>query len=102
MRLDPIQLRTLAEDGFLVIPDRFTELEVVALERRLPTLCAETSDANISEKDSDTVRMAMALHKRDDLFARLVVDPRLVAPAQQIYGELFYIQQTKVNLKLPL
>ena len=102
MRLDPKQLQTLAVDGFLVVPDRFTELEVAALDRRLPALCAEASDANIREKDSDTVRMAMALHKRDDLFARLVVDPRLIAPAQQIYGEPFYIQQTKVNRKLPM
>lgn len=102
MRLTPKQLRSLAEDGFLVIPDRFTIPEVAALERRLPSLCAETCDANIREKESDTVRMALALHKRDELYARLAIDPRLVAPAKQIFREPFYIQQTKVNLKPPM
>ncbi|MHA7859339.1 MAG: phytanoyl-CoA dioxygenase family protein [Henriciella sp.] len=102
MRLTPKQLRGLAEDGFLVIPDRFTGLEVAALERRIPSLCAEHCDANIREKDTNSVRMTMALHKRDDLFARLVVDPRLIAPVQQIFREPFYIQQTKVNQKMPM
>lgn len=102
MRLVPKQLRSLAEDGFVVIPDRFTEPEVAALTRRLPALYAETCDANIREKDTNTVRMAMALHQRDDLYARLAIDPRLIAPAQQIFQEPFYIQQTKVNQKPPM
>ena len=42
----------------------------------------------------------MGLHLRDPLFARLVRDPRLVAPAQQILGDDdLYIQQVKVNAK---
>jgi ectoine hydroxylase len=42
----------------------------------------------------------MGLHRRDDLFARLVRDPRLVRPAQQIAGtDELYVQQVKVNAK---
>ena len=42
----------------------------------------------------------MGLHLRDDLFARLVRDPRFVTTAQQITGDdELYIMQVKVNAK---
>ncbi len=99
MRLLPQQVRALGEDGFVILRDRFKPDEIDALNRRLPHLLEEAVPANIRADDSDHVRIALALHKRDDLFARLTIDPRLVAPAQQILREPFYIQQTKVNNK---
>lgn len=99
MRLLPQQVRALGEDGFVILRDLFKPEEVDALNRRLPHLWDETVEANIREDESGDVSVALALHKRDDLFARLSIDPRLVAPAQQILREPFYIQQTKVNNK---
>ncbi len=102
MRLTEAQLCRLDKDGFLLLPDLFSHEEVAALNERVPALWAERTDANICEKHSDEVRMALAIHKRDELFARLAFDPRLVHPAEQIIGEPFYIQQTKVNNKTPM
>ena len=99
MRLLPQQVRALGEDGFVILRDRFKPDEIDAVNRRLPHVWQESVEANIREEESGRVRLALALHKRDDLFARLTIDSRLVAPAQQVLREPFYIQQTKVNNK---
>ncbi len=68
---------------------------------QLPALFAERRPENFREKRSDVVRTAMALHLRNDSFARLVRQPRLVGPAMQLLGPELYIQQVKVNAKEP-
>ena len=69
------------------------------MRARLPTLFADDHPANITERDSGQVRTCMGLHLRDDVFARVVRHPRLIAPALQVLGEDAYIQQVKVNVK---
>jgi ectoine hydroxylase len=94
------QLETFRRDGIIVIDNAFTANEVAAIAQRLPHLFSQRCVENVREKSSDVVRTAMGLHLRDDLFARLVRDPRLVRPAQQILGEHdLYVQQVKVNAK---
>lgn len=99
MRLDAEQLEGIDRDGFLMIPDLFSNEEVSAMNAALDPLFAESSDANIREKKSGKVRTAMGLHQRSELFDRLCRHPRLVEPARQILGEEVYIQQVKVNVK---
>jgi ectoine hydroxylase len=94
------QLEQFRTDGLLALPQLFTPAEVAAILDRLPRLFGERCPENFREKSSDVVRTAMGLHLRDDLFAQLVRDPRLVEPARQILGdERLYIQQVKVNAK---
>jgi len=97
--LDKQQLSDLERDGFLLIPDLFTGIEIDRLQARLPALLAADTEANIVEKSSGQVRTAMALHQRDELFNRLVRHPRLLGPAAQIRPQPLYIQQVKVNVK---
>lgn len=100
MRLTDDQIATFHEQGVLALPSVFSDDEVEAMLDRLPRLFSERVAANFREKSSDVVRTAMALHLRDELFARLVRDPRLVVPAQQLLGDdQLYIQQAKVNAK---
>ena len=99
MQLDPQQLRQFDRDGFLILPDLFSALEVDVIRSRVPNLLSEKSEANIVEKDSGEVRTSMGLHLRDELFAKLVRHPRLVEPARQIRSGPLYIQQVKVNVK---
>ncbi len=101
MRLRADQLARFHEDGFLILPGLFSAAEVDALKDQLPALFAERRPENIREKRSDVVRTAMALHLRNDSFARLVRQPRLVGPAMQLLGPRLYIQQVKVNAKEP-
>ncbi len=99
MQLSDQQLRDLETDGFLILPDCFTQAEVEAIRGRLPRLFSEDSEANIIERHSGEVRTAMGLHLRDALFADLVRHPRLIQPALQVLQEPVYVQQVKVNVK---
>ncbi len=100
MLLTTEQLESFARDGFIVIPGVFSSDEIAAIDARLPALFAQRCPENFRERSSDVVRTAMGLHLRDDLFADLVRDPRLVEPAVQITGETdLYVQQVKVNAK---
>ena len=99
MQLTPDQCRALERDGFLILPSVFSAREVDLIRAHLPALCAQDHPGNIVEQSSGEVRTAMGLHLRDDLFARLVRHPRLVAPALQVLGEPVYVQQVKVNVK---
>jgi ectoine hydroxylase len=100
MNLTTEQLATFHRDGILVIENAFSDSEVEAINGRLPRLFAEHCAENFREKSSGVVRTAMGLHRRDDLFAALVRDPRFVLPAQQIIGDdALYVQQVKVNAK---
>lgn len=99
MRLTPEQLQRFEQDGFLILPGLFSTAEVGVLRAAMDRVFREESRANITEKHSQVVRTAMALHQRDETFAKLVRHPRLVQPAQQIAGSDLYVQQVKINVK---
>jgi L-proline 4-hydroxylase len=94
------QLEAFGRDGVIVLPDRFARDEVDAINGALADLMVEETPENIREKSSGAVRTAMGLHLRHELFRRLVNDPRLLVPAQQVLGGVpIYAQQVKVNVK---
>ncbi len=99
MKLASSQRNDLDRDGFLIMPGRFTAQEVELMRSRLPLVFAADHPGNVVEKSSGEVRTSMGLHKRDEIFARVVRHPRLVEPALQVLGEDAYIQQVKVNVK---
>jgi len=99
MDLSLEQINTLNDQGFLVLPERFSENEVATIRSGLPRLFSEKNPANIIERDANVVRTSMGLHLRDIVFSKLVRHPRLVSPARQIFAEPFYAQQVKVNVK---
>ena len=99
MKLTESQIARFRDDGFLILPALFSPEEVTVLKAELPRLFAERRPENFREKRSDAVRTAMALHRRSEVFARLVRHPRLVEPARQLRGDALYIQQVKVNAK---
>ena len=99
MKLSQQQMEEFAENGFLVLPDLFSADEIAELRRAMQRAFEQDDPANVKEKGSGVVRTAMALHLRDETFARLVRHPRLVEPAQQLAGEDLYPQQVKINVK---
>ena len=98
-RLLDSEIERFREDGFLILPSRFSVEEVDALKADIPRLFAERRPENFREKDSDAVRTAMGLHRRSEVYAHVVRHPRLVEPAMQLLGDDLYIQQVKVNAK---
>lgn len=99
MRLNEEQLQRFHRDGFLVLPSLFSPAEVAVLRKGMDRVFNQEHEANLREKHSNVVRTAMGLHKRDDIFAKLVRHPRFVEPAQQIAGPELYVQQVKINVK---
>ncbi len=99
MRLSETQLAEFAENGFVMLPDLFSDQEVSILKEAQKAVFSEDTDANIVEKKSGEVRTAMGLHLRHEVFANMVRHPRLVEPARQILGTDLYIQQVKINVK---
>ena len=94
------QLEAFERDGVVVLPERFSRAEVDAINAALAELVTEGVPENIRERSSGAVRTAMGLHLRHELFRRLVDDPRLLTPAQQVLGDVpLYAQQVKVNVK---
>jgi ectoine hydroxylase len=99
VRLSDQQLRSYDEDGFLILPGLFSAAEIAAIRGAMERVFEQDSPANIREKNSQVVRMAMGLSSRDEVFAKAVRHPRIIEPAQQIAGPELYLQQSKINVK---
>ena len=99
MKLSQDALEEFRENGYLVIPELFSAEEGAEIRGAMERVFGQDDPANLREKKSGSVRTAMGLHLRDEVFARLVRHPRLVGPAQQIAGEDLYVQQVKINVK---
>lgn len=99
MKLSQQQLSEFDANGFLVIPELFSAVEVAEIRQAMARVFDQENPANVREKKSGVVRTAMGLHLRDEIFSRLVRHPRLVEPAQQIAGDDLYVQQVKINVK---
>ena len=99
MQLTEDQLRRLDQDGFLVLPGVFTPEEVELLRGEVPGMVAEQRTENPREAGKHTVRNILSLHRRNELYRRLVRHPRMLEAARQIVGEDVYAQQIKINLK---
>lgn len=100
MRLSGEQIAFYEENGYLLLPSLFDEGEMAVVRRRLDTLLTEESAGRVREKDSQAVRALHGTHETDELFSRLVRDPRLLGPGQQLVDDPVYVYQFKINAKV--
>ena len=97
------QVASYERDGYLFFPEFFSQTEIrrfIEELRRLsnePALAAE--DGVIREPESDEVRSVFDVHKRSELFARLMRDPRVLDMARQLLNSDVYIHQSRINYK---
>jgi ectoine hydroxylase-related dioxygenase (phytanoyl-CoA dioxygenase family) len=101
MFLTSKQIRDYQRDGFLTLPDYFTEAELEVLLRELPGLFSEDSPRRILEK-SGAVRSVFASHWTNEAFRRLSLLPRMIEPARQLLESEVYVHQFKINAKVAL
>ncbi|HEU5136504.1 MAG TPA: phytanoyl-CoA dioxygenase family protein [Steroidobacteraceae bacterium] len=99
--MDAIQnlVESYEQDGFVLIPEAFSEQEIACLKQRLPFFAAEESPRRVVEKDGVSVRSVYGPHLTDALFQRLTRDKRLLDPVMRIIGGDTYVYQTKINFK---
>ncbi len=91
------------QQGFLFLPAVFSTNEVHELLLELARLGEQpdlrASPECIIEPRSQAVRSIFNVHRRSQVFARLVADARLSAAAAQILGSPLYVHQSRVNFK---
>jgi ectoine hydroxylase len=99
MQLAKEQLAQYGKQGFLLIPNLFSKLEVQYLHEQFRKLSEQDHPGRVLEKDNVTVRALHGCHLRNRVFSKLTLLPRMLTPAMQIIGNDVYVYQFKINLK---
>lgn len=99
MSITDEQLRAYEENGFIFLPNYFSQVEVERLKAELPRVFADHTQRRVMEKEGRDVRSVYGSHVSNETFQRLSKHPRIVEPAMRILGSEVYIYQFKVNAK---
>jgi ectoine hydroxylase len=98
MLLTQAQLQAFDEEGYLFLPDCFSEGEVAVLRREAEAIYRSDRPELWREK-SGAPRTAFAAHTYNEGFRLLGAHPRLIEPVEQLFGEKLYMHQYKLNAK---
>src|SRR5436853_3916482 len=99
MRLTIKELDFYADNGFVFLPDRFSDADVSAVKAELPALFAEDTPRRVVEKSGE-VRSVYGSHTTNEILRRLSRHPKIVEPAMQIVDSQVYVYQFKINAKV--
>src|SRR6476661_6486387 len=100
MKLDAKQIKQFDEEGWLFLPDCFSDDEVAILRTDAEDIY-KLDQPQIWREKSGAPRTAFAAHTYNEAFALLGRHPRLVEPVEQLFGEKLYMHQFKINAKAP-
>ncbi len=88
-------------NGYLVVPELLTAVEVTALRHEVTRLTGDPElgpdPRVIREKQSGAVRSVFQVHRLSPLIQELVLDPRVLDRARQILGSEVYVHQSRIN-----
>ncbi|SVD68804.1 uncharacterized protein METZ01_LOCUS421658, partial [marine metagenome] len=101
MKLSKNQIETFNRDGFLFLPELFSEAEINILRAELPKIFSMDREEIERDESSEEIRGAFAMHQYSTVFAALLRHPRLLEPAHQILGSDVYCHQYKIIAKQP-
>src|SRR5437764_6658807 len=96
--LTPQQLKAFDEEGYLFLPDCFSNEEVAVLRHEAEAIYRSDRQEVWREK-SGAPRTAFAARTYNEGFRLLGSHPRLIEPVEQLFGEQLYMHQYKVNAK---
>ncbi|WP_417221893.1 ectoine hydroxylase [Amphritea sp.] len=99
--IDREQIDAYAKDGFVVLDDLFSDVEIRMFQQEMERLTtgAKASGETITEPGSGEVRSIFRIHARSALFKKLAADPRLAELARYILNDEVYIHQSRLNYK---
>jgi len=98
MKLTPQQLADFDEQGYVFLPECFSEAEVAVLRAEAENIY-KGERKEIWREKSGAPRTAFAAHLYNEAFAILGRHPRLIGPVEQLFGEKLYMHQYKINAK---
>ncbi|WP_428034499.1 ectoine hydroxylase [Amphritea sp.] len=97
------QINEYAEQGYMVLEELFSPIEVRLFQQELERLrndsTVEQSGETITEPESGEVRSVFQVHENSPLFKKLAADPRLADLARYILNDEVYIHQSRLNYK---
>jgi ectoine hydroxylase len=98
MKLTTQQIKQFDDDGYLFLPQCFSEIEVAALRTEAEGIY-DTDRPQVWREKSGAPRTAFAAHTYNEAFRLLGAHPRLIGPVEQLFGEQLYMHQFKINAK---
>ena len=99
MNLIKEQLEQFDTEGWVLLPDLFSQEEIDVLKGELPKIFAMRREEVWRESDGEAVRTAFAAHTYNEAFGRLGRHPRLIEPVVQLLEGPVYMHQYKINGK---
>lgn len=98
MRLTDDQLKQFHEEGWIFLPECFSEEEIAVLKAEAENIYAEDRE-EVWRETSGAPRTAFAAHTYNEAFGILGRHPRLIEPLEQAWREPVYMHQFKINAK---
>ncbi len=99
MKLTSEQLAEFDREGWVFLPDVFSQDEIDVLTGEVPKIFAMRRKEVWRESDGEAVRTAFAAHTYNEAFRRLGAHPRLLEPVMQLVDGPVYMHQFKINGK---
>jgi ectoine hydroxylase len=99
--LSPHEIDAYEQNGYLVLPNQFSESETQTLLRETRRLSRLDIPQRILERDGQQIRSLYAVHQHSDAFNSFTRDTRTLHPARELLGSEVYIHQTQLNPKAP-
>ena len=98
MKLTTEQLKAFNQQGFIFIPNCFSEDEIALLRIEGEDIL-KADRKEVWREKTGAPRTAFAAHTFNEVFRLLIQHPRLLEPLQQYFGEGVYVHQFKLNAK---
>src|SRR5499427_3595365 len=98
MKLTPQQIEFFHREGWLFLPELFSQEEVDFLAREAVGIY-DADRPEVWREKSGAPRTAFAAHLYNQAFGVLGGHPRMIEPVEQVFGEPVYMHQFKINAK---
>ena len=96
--LTEAQIRQFNEEGYLFLPETFSQTEVDLLKSEAEAIYRQERPEVWREK-SGAPRTAFAAHLYNEAHGLLGRHPSMIRPVEQLFGEQVYMHQYKINAK---
>ena len=103
MAVSEERLQQYDNEGLVLLRDLFSPAEIRLLQHEadwLGTPARGHPDANIYEKDGQTIRAAWAVERDSVICARALRLPRILGTVRQILGPDIYLYHSRLNYKI--
>ena len=97
-KLSAAQVKQFNEDGWLFMPELFSQEEVAVLRAEAEGIY-KVDRPEVWREKSGAPRTAFAAHLYNEAFGIVGRHPRLIKPVEQLFGEQLYMHQYKINAK---